>query len=79
MTVALALAYVATSYLDEWAGEQETMGKANLHAAQQWVNASAVCWQVAQVPGNNGGRCHRGLKEANEGVTVHGLDHLVLH
>lgn len=64
--------------LDEGAGEEEAVGKADLNATQEGRNAGAVSGQVGQVVGHDGRRGNGGLQHADEGVAVKGLDDLSL-
>lgn len=65
-------------YLDEGAAHKETVGEPDLHAAQNWADASAVRGQVGEVCSDQRRGGHGGLQHAHEGVAVEGLDHLEL-
>jgi len=64
--------------LDEGSSQEETVGKANLDAAGEGRDTSAVSGQVGEEVGHDGGGGHGSLKHADEGVTVDGLDNLSL-
>lgn len=67
-----------STHQDEGADEEVAVGQADLHTAEKGVDGSAVGGEVGQVPGDEGGGGHGGLEEANVGVTIDGLNHLVV-
>jgi hypothetical protein len=67
------------SHLDEGAWQEETVSQTDLHATQQRSNASAVCWQVAQVAGHLWGGGDGGLQHTHEWIAIHWLDGGGLH
>jgi len=52
------------------------MSKANLNAAKQRGDTSAVRGQVGEVPSHQRGRGDGSFEHTNEGVAIDGLDHL---
>ncbi len=74
----LATGWLILLYLDEGANQEEAVGKANLHTAQDWGDASSVRRQVGEVPSDDARGCHWGLKHTHEWVIVDGLDDLSL-
>lgn len=73
-----AAARALPAYLDEGAGQQETVCQTDLHTAQQGGHAGAVCWQVAEEVDDLGVGGHWGLQHAHKGIAIHGLDGLGL-
>lgn len=64
----------AAAYLDEGAGQQETVCQTDLHTAQQGRHTSAVCWQVAEEVHHLRVGGDWGLQHTHKGIAVHGLD-----
>lgn len=69
---------VICSHLDEGSHEEESMGEPNLDTAKERRDASAIGGESGKVACDDGSRSDWSFKEADEGVSVDGLNNLSL-
>ena len=62
--------------LDEGAGDEESVGKADFNTAEEGGDTGAVGGEVGEVRGDEGRGGDGGFEHADEGIAVDGLDYL---